>query len=56
MYHPINNHFAVRIDGTLYDITGEIDSKDFWEWRKFANLDYLVTETIYRDCIYKYDV
>ena len=56
MYHPVENHFATRIGDSLYDITGEIDSKDFWEWRKFANIDYLLTERIYNDCIYKYDV
>lgn len=51
MYHPIDNHFAVKINKKLYDITGEIDDNGFEYWSDFLVKDELLTKRIFRDCI-----
>ena len=53
MYHGISNHFATRISGRLYDITGEISSGGFMKWKDYKELDPLETSRICRDCIRK---
>ena len=54
MYNDISGHFATKINGKLYDITGEIEESE--QWQKFD--DYLIKEPSYslviiRDCILK---
>lgn len=54
MYNDITGHFATKIDGKIYDISGEI--KDTEHWMEFD--DYLTNEPAYsqiiiRDCILK---
>lgn len=55
VYHEINNHFAVRIKGTTYDITGEIDGNGFEEWciPMAYKKDYLWAQNIFECCIIK---
>lgn len=41
-YNPVDGHFATKIDGRIYDITGEIPpSKDWLDW-----LCYMVNEPV----------
>lgn len=52
MYDQIANHFGCRIDGVVYDITGDVTSKYDWEtWISVVQSDDLHTERIIRDCI-----
>ena len=56
VYDPILNHFAVEIDGRIYDVTGDItDNKGYrWEyWDVYQYKDSLHTKRIIRDCIRK---
>lgn len=57
VYDEIINHFAVKIDGRIYDITGEITHKTQYHWvnwEEFQLFDEALTKRLYRDCIYKY--
>jgi hypothetical protein len=50
MYDPIINHFAARIDGRLYDITGDVTDKySMIEWESFD--DDLEKQRIIDYCI-----
>lgn len=50
MYDPIINHFAARIDGRLYDITGDVTDKyTMIEWENFD--DDLEKQRIIDYCI-----
>lgn len=50
MYDPVMNHFAARIDGRLYDITGDVTDKfKMIEWQKFD--DELEKQRIIGYCI-----
>ena len=52
----IINHFACKIDGRIYDITGDItDDVDYkWEtWVTFKQKDQKETMRIVRDCVWK---
>ena len=54
MYNDITGHFATKINGKIYDITGEIEETE--QWKIFD--DYLIQEPSYsqviiRDCILK---
>lgn len=53
VYHCIDNHFAVRLNGITYDITGEIDGTGFDTWAVATNGDKLLAKTIYECCIIK---
>lgn len=56
VYDPVINHFAVEIDGRIYDVTGDItDNKGYrWEyWDVYQYQDSLHTKHIIRDCIRK---
>lgn len=56
VYDPITNHFAVDIDGRIYDITGDItdDPQYKWQlWDSYQHVDPLHTEHIRRDCMWK---
>ena len=56
MYDEVMNHFATKIDGRIYDITGDItdDSKYKWErWITVQSRDWRHTERILRDCVDK---
>ena len=56
VYDPVINHFAVEIDGRIYDITGDItDNKRYvWEyWDTYQYKDSLHTKRIIRDCFRK---
>lgn len=52
MYDQIENHFGCRIDGIVYDITGDVTEKYKWEtWISLINEDELLAERIIRDCV-----
>lgn len=55
VYDPIDNHFAFRADGRIYDITGDITDKPHkWkDWASYIYEDPLHTDHIRRDCIWK---
>ena len=56
VYDPINNHFAVRINGRIYDITGDITDSTIYtwaDWSSFRHQDPKLTERIIRDCVRK---
>ena len=56
VYDPIINHFATRIDGRIYDITGDITDDpqyNFVIWEDYKTIDELHTNRLYRDCILK---
>ena len=56
MYDEVMNHFATKIDGRIYDITGDItdDPKYKWErWTTVRSRDWRHTERILRDCVDK---
>lgn len=52
VYDPIANHFATKIDGDVFDITGKITSESR-RWIPWDNgyEDKLHAERIQRDCI-----
>lgn len=50
MYDPVVNHFGCRIDGIVYDISGDVSDK--YNWIEFDKMDDdLVVERLFRDCI-----
>lgn len=48
MYSPGEIHFATEIYGTLYDITGEIESEGYIPWESYNLSD---RDEIYESCI-----
>jgi len=54
MYNQVDGHFACRINGELYDITGEIEYNKNWEeWPDWFMRETSYREVVVRDCIYK---
>ena len=56
LYDPINGHFAVKINGRIYDITGDITEETIYEWVRWSDLrfgDPALAEQVRRDCIWK---
>lgn len=56
MYDEIMNHFATRIDGRIYDITGDITDNPQYHWERWSTIkerDELHASRIQRDCIDK---
>lgn len=50
VYDEVANHFGTKIEGRVYDITGDVTSK--YEWKSWAELDdNLLRSRIIRDCI-----
>ena len=50
MYDEVENHFGTKIDGRVYDITGDVTFK--YEWKPFSDVDdELLRARIIRDCI-----
>ena len=53
MYDSIANHFGTYIDGTVYDITGDVTNSYRWEtWSDFYNADPVHGRRVLRDCYY----
>ena len=56
-YNPIENHFATKIQGTLYDVGGKINDKEkkyqWIKWENFIATDPLESARIFRDCVFK---
>lgn len=55
-YNPIENHFATKINGDLYDVSGEITCDSFVLWDEYKKVDELEAARIERDCIKKLGV
>lgn len=55
VYDPVENHFAVEIDGHIYDIRGDITNLPYkWEaWETYRLRDPKHTKRIIRDCVRK---
>lgn len=56
VYDPVANHFAVEIDGRIYDINGDITSNSEYKWQHWDVFQYedpLLTRHIIRDCFRK---
>ena len=52
VYDDIANHWACRVAGRVYDITGDITDKYTWQdWTKYRRVDNLHTRRLMRDCI-----
>ena len=51
-YDPIVNHFGCRINGRVYDITGDCTDQYSWkDWMDVYISDTLAGDRIIRDCI-----
>ena len=51
MYNIEENHFAIDIDGVLYDASGTISSDGFIPWYQVAKIDSLLYQQLIADCI-----
>lgn len=50
MYDEVENHFGTKVDGRVYDITGDVTFK--YEWKPWSDVDdELLRARIIRDCI-----
>ena len=52
VYDPVLNHFAAKIDGRIFDITGDVTDKSasgWTAWDSYADLAH--RRRIVRDCI-----
>lgn len=50
MYDEVINHFGTKIEGRVYDITGDVTFK--YEWKPWPDVnDELFRARIVRDCI-----
>lgn len=56
MYNDVTGHFACEINGTLYDITGELPRDKYWvPWADWFVSEPSYREIVVRDCIMKTD-
>ena len=56
VYDEVANHFATKIDGRIYDITGDITDDPQYKWERWTTVqyrDWCHTERILRDCVDK---
>ena len=52
VYDDIMNHFGCRINGRVYDITGDVTDKYNWrDWIEVYREDVLRGNRIIRDCV-----
>ena len=51
MYNMVENHFAAKIDGVLYDASGAISEKDFFPFSYLKEIDSLLYSRIVKDCV-----
>lgn len=50
MYDDVMNHFGTKIQGKVYDITGDVTLQ--YEWKPWSDVDdELLRARIIRDCI-----
>lgn len=50
VYDEVENHFGTKINGRVYDITGDVTFK--YEWSPWSDInDELLRARIIRDCI-----
>lgn len=57
VYEPIEGHFLQRIEGSLYDVRGDMTEAyrdaPLISWSGYETVDSLHYEHIYRDCVLK---
>lgn len=52
VYNPVANHFATKIQNSVFDITGEIDGwSDFVGWKEYQLMEPLQSARIKKNCI-----
>ena len=49
VYDQLFGHFGCRIDGKVYDITGDVTNQ--YQWSRLSDIDDMRFERIFRDCI-----
>lgn len=49
VYDLLIGHFGCRIDGKVYDITGDVTNQ--YQWSRLSDIDEIRFERIFRDCI-----
>ena len=52
-YDQVQNHFAAKICGRYYDVTGEISGDGFVPWDTYQSYDALDYSRVVRYCIDK---
>ena len=57
LYMPVDGHFVSRIQGHLYDISGDVTDKYAGDvvvpWARMQDYDAAVYDRVLRDCVYK---
>lgn len=54
MYNPVQGHFCCRVNGELWDITGEVQDDGNWqEWWLYQMNEPLDAERVRKACILK---
>jgi hypothetical protein len=56
IYYNTDNHFALKMDDKIYDITGECQEKwkyrgKWYSWNEYQSIESLESKGIIRDCI-----
>ena len=51
VYEPVANHFAAKINGRVYDITGDVTDQGQWELWSEYELGSSFREGIVKECI-----
>ena len=54
IYYPISNHFATKIGGSIYDITGKLElEEEYYKWEDYKRIEPFETKRIINQCCYK---
>lgn len=55
VYYAVGRHFACKIDGRVFDITGDITNKNlfFEDWEEYKKIEPIQSARIQKDCIDK---
>ena len=54
IYDPHTQHFLIKINGSYYDISGEVeDPMDEYIWDEMEEIDYEEYLLVEQDCVYK---
>lgn len=55
-YNPVDGHFATKIRGVLYDITGRLEDDGHWvRWARYKAVEPADAFRVMKYCIYKED-
>lgn len=53
VYYPIMNHFAFCKNECVYDITGQIEDKKYYDWEWYKEFEPIESARIIKQCITK---